>query len=75
MESLYVLIPLSAGLVLAILALFGWAVQGGQFDELEDQGLRIFDADQVPPGPGTEESAPRPDQGRKFTGPAEEPQE
>lgn len=50
MSSLYLLIPLSVLLMLAILGLFAWALQHGQFDELEDEGLRILDAapDTVP---------------------------
>jgi cbb3-type cytochrome oxidase maturation protein len=55
MESLYVLIPLSAGLVLVILAVFGWALHGGQFEDLEHEGERILtdeagalDSDQGP---------------------------
>ncbi len=54
MESLYLLIPLSVGLVLAILAVFGWAVGKGQFEDLEQEGERILrdestslDADQT----------------------------
>ena len=42
MESLYLLIPLSAGLVLAILAVFGWAVQRGQFEDIDAEGERIL---------------------------------
>ena len=45
MESLYILVPLSVLLVLAVLGLFGWALQEGQFDELEDEGRRILDGD------------------------------
>ncbi len=48
MESLYVLIPLSAGLVLVILAIFGWALHKGQFDDLEDEGERILTEDAEP---------------------------
>jgi cbb3-type cytochrome oxidase maturation protein len=54
MESLYLLIPLSAGLVLVIIAVFGWALHRGQFEDLEAEGARILqedlasvDADQV----------------------------
>ena len=53
MESLYLLIPLSAGLVLVILAVLGWAVQRGQFEDLDGEGERILtdtpelDADQA----------------------------
>lgn len=47
MESLYLLIPLSAGLVLLILAVFGWALQRGQFEDLEREGERILQPDQA----------------------------
>ncbi len=42
MESLYVLIPLSALLVLLIIGIFGWAVHRGQFEDLEREGERIL---------------------------------
>jgi len=42
MESMYLLIPLSALLVLVILGVFGWALFGGQFEELEGEGERIL---------------------------------
>ena len=45
MESLYLLIPLSVALVLAILAIFGWALDKGQFDDIESEGQRILMAD------------------------------
>ena len=48
MESLYLLIPLSAVLVLGILAVFGWAVQRGQFEELDGEGERILTDEAVP---------------------------
>jgi cbb3-type cytochrome oxidase maturation protein len=44
MEVLYLLIPLSVLLVFALLALFAWSLQGGQFDDLEREGERILDA-------------------------------
>jgi cbb3-type cytochrome oxidase maturation protein len=47
MESLYLLIPLSAVLVLLILGVFGWAVQRGQFEDLEHEGERIL-TDEAP---------------------------
>ena len=63
MESLYILIPLSVGLVLLILAIFGWALHKGQFEELQGEGERILqhegpalDADQAPATVQTEES-------------------
>ena len=42
MDILYLLIPMSTLLVLAILAVFAWALHGGQFDELEQEGERIL---------------------------------
>lgn len=45
MDILYLLIPLSAVLVLAILGVFGWALYRGQFDDLEREGERILESD------------------------------
>ncbi len=64
MEALYLLIPFSALLVLAILAVFAWALRGGQFDDLEREGQRILvspdeapiDARQALPATAPEES-------------------
>jgi cbb3-type cytochrome oxidase maturation protein len=46
-DILYLLIPLSAVLVLAIVGLFGWAVHAGQFEELEGEGARALTEDAV----------------------------
>jgi len=48
MDSLYLLIPFSAVLILGLIAVFGWALFGGQFDDLEREGERIL-SDAVPP--------------------------
>ncbi len=68
MESLYVLIPLSVGLILVILAVFGWALHKGQFDDLDAEGERILtedaepiDTDQGRGSAGRKESADRSD--------------
>jgi cbb3-type cytochrome oxidase maturation protein len=65
MDILYLLIPLSTVLVLAILGVFGWALYRGQFEDLELEGERIFDtdpdvvdADQSMLQPHAEQSAP-----------------
>jgi cbb3-type cytochrome oxidase maturation protein len=42
MDILYLLIPLSAGLVLVVIGVFGWALHRGQFDDLEREGGRIL---------------------------------
>jgi cbb3-type cytochrome oxidase maturation protein len=47
MESLYLLIPFSAILVLGILGVFAWALHGGQFEDLEGEGERIL-TDEAP---------------------------
>ena len=53
---LYLLIPMSVLLVFALMALFRWALDAGQFDDLEREGERILgeefaalDEDQAPP--------------------------
>ena len=65
MDILYLLIPLSAVLVLLILGVFGWALHRGQFDDVEREGERILqndapplDADQAPPSGQAEQSRP-----------------
>jgi cbb3-type cytochrome oxidase maturation protein len=45
MDILYLLIPLSAVLVLAILGVFAWALHGGQFDDLDAVGEGILELD------------------------------
>jgi len=61
MDILYLLIPVSTLLVLGIIGVFAWALHGGQFDDLEQQGSRILEADgpeidgtQGPPPPRPE---------------------
>lgn len=46
MDALYLLIPLSVVLVLAIGALLVWAAMSGQFESLDEQGRRILEDDQ-----------------------------
>ncbi len=50
MEIMYILLPVSIVLVLAILGVLAWAIFGGQFEELDQEGLRILreaDAEQA----------------------------
>jgi cbb3-type cytochrome oxidase maturation protein len=51
MESLYLLIPLSVALAIAIGGVFWWAVKSGQFEDLEGPAHRILmDEDgEIPP--------------------------
>lgn len=46
MDSLYLLIPLSIVLVLAVGGLLAWSVLSGQFDDLDSEGRRILDEDE-----------------------------
>lgn len=48
MDILYLLLPLSVLLVLGLIALFAWALHGGQFDDLEREGLRLMEAPDLP---------------------------
>jgi cbb3-type cytochrome oxidase maturation protein len=41
-DILYLLIPLSAVLVLGIVGVFGWAVHAGQFEDLEREAGRAL---------------------------------
>jgi len=52
MDSLYLLLPLSVLLVLALIGLFAWALHHGQFEDLEREGWRVLEeADPVVPPP------------------------
>jgi cbb3-type cytochrome oxidase maturation protein len=45
MDILYLLIPLSVVLVLLILVGLWWAIHSGQFESVEQEGLRILKDD------------------------------
>lgn len=45
MDILYLLIPLSALLVLGIMGAFAWALFGGQFDDLQRAGEDVLQDD------------------------------
>ncbi len=59
MESLYLLVPLAlVFLVIAVRVLF-WAVNSGQYDDLNTEGHRIlFDDDPRPGSPPADPSSP-----------------
>lgn len=48
MDVLYLLVPLSVVLVFVIGAVFWFAIDGGQFDDLEGPGLRVVADDDTP---------------------------
>ena len=62
MESLWLLIPMSAVLVLLILGVFGWAVNRGQFEDLEHEGERILTDEAGPIDTGQGVRPPPPEQ-------------
>ena len=64
MDILYLLIPLSAVLVLLILGLFGWALHRGQFDDMEREGERILQNDPPPLDADQARPAGQPEQSR-----------
>lgn len=45
MEVMYLLIPVSVLLVFGIIGVFWWALQAGQFDNIEREGQRILGED------------------------------
>lgn len=45
MDVLYLLIPISVLLVFAVMGVFWWALQAGQFDNIEREGERILRGD------------------------------
>ncbi len=55
MDSLYLLLPLSVLLVLALIGLFAWALHGGQFDDLEREGWRVLEGTEPPVPSAVEE--------------------
>jgi cbb3-type cytochrome oxidase maturation protein len=46
MDVLYLLVPLSVILVFAVGAVFWWALNNRQFDELDEAGERIIKDDE-----------------------------
>ena len=44
MDVLFLLVPLSV-VVFALMALFAWALNASQFDDLQREGTRILDDD------------------------------
>jgi cbb3-type cytochrome oxidase maturation protein len=55
-DILFLLIPMSSVLVLAIVGVFAWALARGQFDDLEEEGARILDETQTAPDAAPEQS-------------------
>ncbi len=45
MDVLFLLVPLSVLLALAVMGVLAWAVWSGQFEDMEQEGQRIFQDD------------------------------
>lgn len=45
MDVMYLLIPVSLLVVFGVIGVFWWALQGGQFDQVEREGERILHDD------------------------------
>ena len=58
MDILYLLIPLSVVLAIVIGAAFWWAVDHGQFEDLEAPALRVLADDDRPDHPATQPRGP-----------------
>jgi cbb3-type cytochrome oxidase maturation protein len=59
---LYLLIPMGVLIVVGALWAFFWAVNSGQFDDLDSPGWRILlDDDSRPPEAGRDGTSPPPD--------------
>lgn len=50
MDILYLLVPISLVLVVAIAVVFWWSVKSGQFDDLEGPAYRLMMEDDDRPG-------------------------
>lgn len=61
MDVLYLLVPMSVVAMLGILAVFAWALHGGQFDEIDAVGAQILDSSDVPSGPSFDADQAAPD--------------
>ncbi len=49
MDILYLLVPVSVAIVLAIGGVFWWAIASGQFDELDREGEAVVDDEESGP--------------------------
>jgi cbb3-type cytochrome oxidase maturation protein len=60
MSGLLLLIPIALALGLAGLATFLWALQSGQFDDLDGAAGRVLFDDEPPPAAGSSQAQPQP---------------
>ncbi|MBU6210980.1 MAG: cbb3-type cytochrome oxidase assembly protein CcoS [Gammaproteobacteria bacterium] len=60
LQSIYLLIPLSIVLVAAAIWAFFWAVNGGQFDDVDESARAALEEDPLPRHDGVSEGANSP---------------
>ncbi|MEY3976152.1 MAG: hypothetical protein RLZZ33_1207 [Pseudomonadota bacterium] len=60
LQSIYLLIPLSIVLVAAAIWAFFWAVNGGQFDDVDESARAALEEDPLPRQDGVSEGANSP---------------
>ena len=51
MDILFLLVPFSVLLSLAVMGVLAWAVWSGQFEDMEREGVRIFEDEAENPHP------------------------
>lgn len=53
MDILFLLVPMSVLLALAVMVVLAWAVWSGQFEDIEKEGGRIFQDELAKPAPAS----------------------
>jgi len=48
MEGIFILIPLSVGIIFFVIVAFVWAVNDGQYDDLDKEAARILMEEELP---------------------------
>jgi cbb3-type cytochrome oxidase maturation protein len=57
MESLYLLIPIALIFCVLAIRLLLWAIDSGQYDDLDKEGWRVLSDDDLPPAEHTDRPA------------------
>lgn len=68
MDVLYLLVPMSLVAMLAILAVFAWALHGGQFEEIDAVGAQILEFSDAPSGAVLDADQPSSGRAREESG-------
>jgi cbb3-type cytochrome oxidase maturation protein len=68
MDVLYLLVPMSLVAMLAILAVFAWALHGGQFEEIDAVGAQILEFSDAPSGVVIDSDQPASGRAREESG-------